>query len=47
VTAGRAHDDSFFAVANGSNQVMGLDNVFIVTTLKETGPSFYVIGECP
>jgi chitodextrinase len=47
VTAGRAHDDAFFAVANGSNQVMGLDNVFIITTLKETGPSFYVIGDCP
>jgi hypothetical protein len=27
--------------------VMGLDNVFIVTTLTETGPSFYVIGDCP
>jgi len=47
VMAGRAHDDSFFAVANGSNQVMGLDNVFIITTLRETGPNFYVIGWCP
>jgi poly(3-hydroxybutyrate) depolymerase/chitodextrinase len=47
VMAGRAHDNFFFAVANGSNQVMGLDNVFIITTLKEAGPNFYVIGACP
>src|SRR5262245_2775636 len=47
VIAGRAHDDDFFAVANGSDQVMGLDNVFIITTLKQTGPNFYVIGACP
>jgi chitodextrinase len=47
VTAGRAHDNSFFAVANGSDQVMGLDNVFIITTLKQTGPNFYVIDSCP
>lgn len=47
VMAGRAHDDFSFAVANGSNQAMGLDNVFIVTTLKETGPNFYVIDSCP
>jgi len=47
VMAGRAHDDDFFAVANGSDQVMGLDNVFIITTLKQTGPNFYVIGPCP
>jgi poly(3-hydroxybutyrate) depolymerase len=47
VVAGRAHDTFFMAVANGSNQVMGLDNVFIVTTLKQTGPHFYVIGSCP
>jgi chitodextrinase len=47
VMAGRAHDDAFFALANGSDQVMGPDNVFIVTTLKQTGPNFYVIGACP
>lgn len=47
VAAGRAHDTFFVAVANGSNQVMGLDNVFIVTTLKQTGPDFYVIASCP
>jgi hypothetical protein len=36
--AGRAHDSLFIAVANGSNQVLGLDNVFIITSLKQTGP---------
>ena len=47
VIAGRAHDRIFIALANGSNHVLGLDNVFIVTTLKQTGPNFYVIGSCP
>jgi poly(3-hydroxybutyrate) depolymerase len=47
VMAGRAHDTFSVAVANGSNQVMGLDNIFVVTTLKQTGPDFYVIGSCP
>jgi chitodextrinase len=46
VMAGRAHDTFFLAVANGSNQLMGLDNVFIVTTLKQTGPDFYVVASC-
>jgi hypothetical protein len=32
------------AVANDSNQVLGLDNVFIITTLKQVGPNFYVIA---
>ena len=47
VIAGRAHDKIFIAQANGSNQVLGLDNIFIITTLKQTGPDFYVIGTCP
>jgi len=47
VLAGRAHDTFFVAAANGSNEIMGLDNVFIVTTLKQTGPDFYVIASCP
>ena len=46
VVAGRAHDSFGYALANGSNQNMGLDNVFYQTTLKRTGPNFYVIG-CP
>ena len=33
--------------ANGSNQNMGLWNVFVTTTLKQTAPNYYVIGTCP
>jgi hypothetical protein len=47
VQAGRAHDSLGHARANGSNQDMGLDNVFFTTTLKQTGSNFYVIGTCP
>jgi hypothetical protein len=47
VLAGRAHDSLFRALANGSNQNLGLDNIFIHTTLKRTGPNFYVVGSCP
>ena len=46
VVAGRAHDSFGYALANGSNQNMGLDNVFYQTTLKKTGTNYYVIG-CP
>jgi poly(3-hydroxybutyrate) depolymerase len=47
VVAGRAHDSLGYALANGSNQNMGLDNVFYQTTLKKTGTNYYVIGTCP
>jgi poly(3-hydroxybutyrate) depolymerase len=47
VQAGRAHDSVGYALANGSNQNMGLDNVFYQTTLKKTGANYYVIGTCP
>ena len=49
VTAGRAHDGGGYALANGSNQNMGLDNVFYTNTLEETAPNYYVInnGVCP
>jgi poly(3-hydroxybutyrate) depolymerase len=46
-TAGRAHVSFGVTYANGSNQNMGLWNIFIVTTLKRTGPNYYVIGTCP
>jgi hypothetical protein len=46
-TAGRAHLSGWYALANGSNQNMGLWNVFVTTTLKNTGPNYYVIGTCP
>lgn len=47
VTAGRAYNSLGTAKANGSNQSMGLYNTFTTTTLKMTGPNYYVIGTCP
>lgn len=47
VTAGRAHVSGSYALANGSNQNMGLNNLFYTTTLKKTGTNYYVIGTCP
>lgn len=47
VRAGRAYHRGFFAFAHGSDQNLGLDNIFIRTTLKQTGPQHYVIGSCP
>lgn len=46
-TAGRAHVSGGYALANGSNQNMGLWNVFVTTTLKQTAPNYFVIGTCP
>ncbi len=46
-SAGRAHVSAGYALANGSNQNMGLWNVFVITTLKQTGPNYYVLGTCP
>ena len=47
-TAGRAHASGGYALANGSNQNMGLYNTFYTHTLKQTGPNYYVIadGQC-
>ncbi|MEX5745461.1 hypothetical protein [Massilia sp. X63] len=47
VTAGRAHDSGGYALANGSNQNMGLNNTFYTTTLAQTAAGYYVIGNCP
>lgn len=47
VQAGRAHDGGGYALANGSNQNMGLDNLFYTTTLAQTSSGYYVIGNCP
>ena len=46
-TAGRAYQSGGYAYANGSNQNMGLWNVFTTKTLKMTGANYYVIGTCP
>lgn len=47
VQAGRAHTTGGLARANGSNQNMGLNNIFTNSTLAQTAPGFYVIGNCP
>jgi poly(3-hydroxybutyrate) depolymerase len=47
VTAGRAVYSMGYALAKGSNQNMGLYNVFITTTLAQTSAGYYVIGSCP
>ncbi|NYE60708.1 poly(3-hydroxybutyrate) depolymerase [Duganella sp. 1224] len=47
VTAGRAVYSGGYALAKGSNQNMGLYNVFITTTLAQTSAGYYVIGNCP
>ena len=47
VSAGRAHQSGGITYANGSNQNMGLWNLFVTTTLKQTGSNYYVIGTCP
>ncbi len=46
-TAGRAYNSGGYALANGSNQNMGLWNTFVTTTLKMTASNYYVIGTCP
>ena len=46
-TAGRAYALWGITYANGSNQAMGLWNIYVTTTLKQTGPNTYVIGTCP
>ncbi|MDB5873123.1 MAG: putative poly(3-hydroxybutyrate) depolymerase precursor depolymerase [Ramlibacter sp.] len=46
-TAGRAYTAGGYTYANGSSQNMGLWNTYVTTTLKLTGPNYYVIGTCP
>jgi poly(3-hydroxybutyrate) depolymerase len=45
--AGRAYALFGWTYANGSNQSMGLWNIYTNTTLKKTGANYYVLGACP
>lgn len=47
-TAGRAHQSGGYTYANGSNQAMGLWNVGVIHTLRQTGANYYVLadGQC-
>ncbi|MBS2962671.1 PHB depolymerase family esterase [Actinocrinis puniceicyclus] len=46
---GHAYQSGGYTYADGSNQNMGLWNVFTVHALEETGPGYYVIADshCP
>ncbi|MEU0563033.1 PHB depolymerase family esterase [Dactylosporangium sp. NPDC006015] len=45
VTAGRAHQSGGYVYANGSNQAMGLYNVFTTHGLQQTGANYYVVAD--
>lgn len=47
VMAGRARYSMGYALARGSDQNMGLYNVFVITTLAQTSAGYYIIGNCP
>ncbi|WP_431968217.1 extracellular catalytic domain type 1 short-chain-length polyhydroxyalkanoate depolymerase [Actinacidiphila sp. bgisy160] len=49
VVAGRAHQSLGYVYANGSNQYMGLYNLYVTHTLEETSTGYYVIADsgCP
>jgi triacylglycerol lipase len=48
VIAGRAHDSFGYALANGSNQNLGLDSFYSTTKLRQTGSNYYVLDNtCP
>lgn len=47
VQAGRAYRAGAYALALGSNQNMGLNNVFYTNTLAQSAAGYYVIGNCP
>ena len=48
VQAGRAYDSGGYAYADGSDQQMGLDNVYYTTTLQETSSGYYeIVSSCP
>ncbi len=47
VSAARAHMSGGYTYANGSNQNMGLWNMFVTTTLKRADTNYYAIGSCP
>jgi len=46
--AGRAYQSLGYTYANGSNQAMGLWNVAVIHTLRQTGPNYYILadGQC-
>ena len=47
VSAGRATTSGWYVFAVGSGDSMGLYNIWVTTTLAETSPGFYELGQCP
>lgn len=47
VVAGRAYQSGGYVYAVGSNDYMGLYNVFTTNTLAQTAPGYYELGTCP
>ncbi len=47
VKSGRAYEKYGLCYAVGSNDSMGLYNIFIITTLSETSPDYFSVGQCP
>ena len=47
VQAGRAYQTLGYVYAVGSNDPMGLYNVFGTKTLAQTAPGYYKVGSCP
>ncbi|AKJ15500.1 esterase [Streptomyces incarnatus] len=45
VAAGRAHQSGGYTYANGSDQTMGLYNLAITHTLKQTSPGYFVVAD--
>lgn len=45
VAAGRAHTTGGYVYANGSEQNMGLYNVFVTHTLRESPAGYFVIAD--
>ncbi|MGW4384730.1 extracellular catalytic domain type 1 short-chain-length polyhydroxyalkanoate depolymerase [Kitasatospora sp. NPDC004531] len=45
VAAGRAHQSGGYVYANGSGQSMGLWNLFVTHTLKETPAGYFVLAD--
>ena len=41
-TAGRAYHSMGYAYANGSDQNLGLWNVYVTSTIKETAPGHWI-----
>ena len=47
VQTGRAHHVAGYALANGSDQVLGLYSLFFTRTLAQTAAGYYIVGSCP